>query len=271
MNCDGQPQYSSQHVMKTRLDVMLVERGLSESREKAQRLILAGVVRVNGQVADKAGRPCAADAAIEVERPPRFVSRGGEKLVEAMDRFALDVRGLVCLDIGASTGGFTDCLLQHGAARVYAVDVGHGQIDWRLRQDPRVTVMDGINARYLKEGDIPEAGQFAVVDVSFISLTLILPPVTRLLVPGANLVTLIKPQFEAGRSQVGKGGVVRDPAVRQAVVDKIRSFGTQSSGLEWCGSCDSPIAGPAGNVEVLAWWRKPAVSPGSQGLDPVGS
>ncbi len=236
---------------------MVVERGLAESREKAQRLILAGVVRVNGQVADKAGRACPADAVIDVERPPRFVSRGGEKLVEALDRFALNVQGLICLDIGASTGGFTDCLLQHGAAHVYAVDVGHGQIDWRLRQDPRVTVMDGVNARYLKVGDIADEGQFAVVDVSFISLTLILPPVTRLLVPGADLVTLIKPQFEAGRSQVGKGGVVRDPAVRRDVVEKIRGFGTQVLGLEWRGSCDSPIAGPAGNVEVLAWWRKP--------------
>jgi 23S rRNA (cytidine1920-2'-O)/16S rRNA (cytidine1409-2'-O)-methyltransferase len=251
--------------MKTRLDVMLVERGLAESREKAQRLILAGVVRVNGQVADKAGRPCAADAVLDVERPPRFVSRGGEKLVAALDRFPIDVRGLVCLDIGASTGGFTDCLLQHGAARIYAVDVGHGQIDWRLRQDPRVTVMDGVNARYLKEGDLPEAGQFAVIDVSFISLTLILPPVTRLLVAGANLVTLIKPQFEAGRTQVGKGGVVRDPAVRLEVVEKVRHFGTATLGLEWLGSCDSPIAGPAGNIEVLAWWRKPPGAPNGTG------
>lgn len=243
--------------MKTRLDVIVVERGLADSREKAQRLILAGAVRINGQVADKAGRPCDADAVIDVERPPRFVSRGGEKLVEAMDRFGIDVKGLVCLDIGASTGGFTDCLLQHGAAHVYAIDVGHGQIDWRLRQDPRVTVMDGVNARYLKEGDLPQAGQFAVTDVSFISLTLIMPPVTRLLVPGAQWVTLIKPQFEAGRAQIGKGGVVRDPAVRLDVVEKIRKFGTESLGLEWRGSCDSPIAGPAGNVEVLAWWRKP--------------
>ena len=249
--------------MKTRLDVLLVERGLAESREKAQRLILAGAVRLNGQVADKAGRACAADVVLNVEKPPRFVGRGGEKLEEAFQRFALDVGGLTCLDIGASTGGFTDCLLQHGAARVYAVDVGHGQLDWRLRTDPRVVVMDGVNARHLDPAHFPEPGQFAVADVSFISLTLILPAVTRLLVPGAGLVTLIKPQFEAGRDQVGKGGVVRDPVVRLATVERVRHFGTQKLGLEWRGSCDSPIAGPAGNLEVLAWWRKPAAAAGS--------
>lgn len=248
--------------MKTRLDILLVERGLAASREKAQRLILAGVVQVNGQVADKPGRPCEAEAEIAVAKPPPFVSRGGGKLEAAFERFALDVTGLICLDIGASTGGFTDCLLQHGAARVYAIDVGRGQIDWRLRTDPRVVVMDGINARYLKPADVPEAGQFAVVDVSFISLTLILPPVTRLLVPGAQLVTLIKPQFEAGRDRVGKGGVVRDPAVRAAVVEQIRRFGTGTTGLEWKGACDSPVVGPAGNVEILAWWRKPETATG---------
>jgi len=252
--------------MKTRLDVLLVERGLAESREKAQRLILAGAVRINGQIADKAGRPCATDVALELEKPPRFVGRGGEKLEEAFVRFALDVRGLCCLDIGASTGGFTDCLLQHGAARIYAVDVGHGQLDWRLRTDPRVVVMDGVNARHLDPTYFPEPGQFAVADVSFISLTLILPAVTRLLVPGAGLVTLIKPQFEAGRDQVGKGGVVRDQAVRLATVERVRRFGTQELGLEWRGSCDSPIAGPAGNVEVLAWWRKPAGAAGQKKL-----
>ncbi len=246
--------------MKTRLDMLLVERGLAESREKAQRMVLAGSVRVDGQVVDKAGRPCAAEALIEVEKPPRFVSRGGEKLEAAFERFGLTVQGLVCLDVGASTGGFTDCLLQHGAARVYAIDVGHGQIDWRLRNDPRVIVMDGCNARHLKPGDLPELGQFAVADVAFISLTLILPAVTKLLVPGAQLVTLIKPQFEAGREQVGKGGVVRDPAVRQAVAERIRQFGTRELGLEWCGVCDSPIAGPAGNIEALAWWRKPGTA-----------
>ena len=236
----------------------MVERGLAESREKAQRLILAGSVQVDGQRADKAGRPCAPDAVVTVAQPPPFVSRGGGKLQAAFDRFPLEVRGLTCLDVGASTGGFTDCLLQHGAARVYAIDVGHGQLDWRLRNDSRVVVMDGVNARHLKPGDLPETGQFAVVDVSFISLTLILPPVTRLLVPGAHLVTLIKPQFEAGRDQVGKGGVVRDPAVRQAVVERVRAFGTAQLGLEWRDACDSPVIGPAGNIEVLAWWTRPA-------------
>jgi 23S rRNA (cytidine1920-2'-O)/16S rRNA (cytidine1409-2'-O)-methyltransferase len=168
------------------------------------------------------------------------------------------VQGLVCADIGASTGGFTDCLLQHGAARVYAIDVGRGQLDWRLRNDPRVVVQEGVNARYLKAGDLPEPPGFASVDVSFISLTLILPPVTNLLVPGADMVTLIKPQFEAGRAHVGKGGVVRDPAVHDDVVRRVREFGTGTAGLEWRGLCESPIRGPAGNIEFLAWWRKPA-------------
>ena len=241
---------------KQRLDVMLVERGLADSREKAQRLILAGVVRVEGQVVDKAGRPCDSEAGITVEAGEKFVSRGGGKLDAAFTAFSLDVSGLVCADIGASTGGFTDCLLQHGAAKVYAVDVGKGQIDWRLRQDPRVVVRDQLNARYLVRQDIPEPFHFSVVDVSFISLTLILPPVTTLIEPGGQLVTLIKPQFEAGRENIGKGGVVRDPAVREAVIARIREFGTKTLSLEWLGLCESPVKGPAGNVEFLAWWRK---------------
>ena len=241
---------------KKRLDVLLVERGLAESREKAQRLILAGAVRVGGQVADKAGRPCDDDAVIEVAAGDKFVSRGGGKLEAAFEAFALNVDGLVCADIGASTGGFTDCLLQHGASKVYAIDVGKGQMDWRLRNDPRVVVREGLNARYLEPRDIPEPFQFAVVDVSFISLTLILPPVTKLIEPGGQIVTLIKPQFEAGRDHVGKGGVVRDPAVHEAVVARIREFGTQSLPLEWLGLCESPLRGPAGNIEFLAWWKK---------------
>ena len=242
---------------KQRLDTLLVERGLTESREKAQRLILAGAVRVGGQVADKAGRPCADDAVIEVEAGSRFVGRGGEKLEEAFQRFGLDVAGLVCADIGASTGGFTDCMLQHGAAKVYALDVGRGQLDWRLRSDPRVVVREGLNARNLRASDIPEPFFFASIDVSFISLTLILPPVTNLIAPGGELVTLIKPQFEAGREQVGKGGVVRDPVIHEDVVRRIREFGTGMVHLEWLGLITSPIKGPAGNVEFLAWWRKP--------------
>lgn len=242
---------------KKRLDIMVVERGLAESREKAQRLILAGAVRVDGQVADKAGRPCADDAVIEVEAAERFVSRGGGKLEAAFAFFKLDVTGLVCADIGASTGGFTDCLLQHGATKVYAIDVGKGQMAWSLRNDPRVVVREGLNARFLAQKDIPEPFQFAVVDVSFISLTLILPPVTTLISPGGQLVTLIKPQFEAGRELVGKGGVVRDQAVRDDVIASIRKFGTESLPLEWLGLCESPVRGPAGNVEYLAWWKKP--------------
>ena len=241
---------------KQRLDVILVERGLAESREKAQRLILAGSVRVEGQVVDKAGRPCDIQAVVTVDSGEKFVSRGGGKLEAAFEVFCIQVEGLVCADIGASTGGFTDCLLQHGAARVYAVDVGKGQIDWRLRQDPRVVVKDQLNARYLGRPDIPEPFQFAVVDVSFISLTLILPPVTTLLEPDGQLVTLIKPQFEAGRENIGKGGVVRDPVVREGVIARIREFGTTALPLKWMGLCESPVKGPAGNVEFLAWWRK---------------
>lgn len=241
---------------KQRLDMMLVERGLADSREKAQRLILAGAVRVDGQVADKAGRPYVADAVLEVSAGDKFVSRGGGKLEAAFDAFKLDVTGKVCADIGASTGGFTDCLLQHGASRVYAVDVGKGQLDWRLRNDPRVVVKEELNARYLSEQDIPEPFHFAVIDVSFISLTLILPPVTKLMEQGGQIVSLIKPQFEAGREHVGKGGVVRDPAVHAAVVERVRQFGTQSLPLEWLGLCESPLRGPAGNIEFLAWWRK---------------
>lgn len=247
---------------KKRLDLLLTEKGHAESREKAQRLILAGAVRVDGQVADKPGRPCAEDAVIEVEAGDRFVSRGGEKLEEAFQRFGIDVAGAVCADIGASTGGFTDCLLQHGAVRVYSVDVGRGQLDWKLRNDPRVVVKEGINARYLQAGDLPEPFRFAVIDVSFISLTLILPPVTKLLAPSGELVTLIKPQFEAGREKVGKGGVVRDPAVHEDVIASIRRFGTGGLSLEWRGLCESPIKGPAGNVEFLAWWRKAALPSG---------
>jgi len=242
--------------VKTRLDLILVERGLAESREKAQRLILAGSVRLRGQTADKPGRLCDAESAIEVVRGARFVSRGGEKLEGAFQTFGLNVEGLICLDVGASTGGFTDCLLQQGAAKVYAFDVGRGQLDWRLRNDPRVVVREGLNARFLEPQDVPDSVRFAAVDVSFISLTLILPPVTKVVASGAQLVTLIKPQFEAGREQVGTGGVVRDPAVREEAIGKIKAFGMDRLGLEWIGVRESPLRGPAGNVEFLAVWRK---------------
>jgi 23S rRNA (cytidine1920-2'-O)/16S rRNA (cytidine1409-2'-O)-methyltransferase len=243
--------------MKVRLDQLLVQRGLAASREKAQRLILAGAVRVNGAPAGKPGNLLAdvPELLLSVETPERFVSRGGLKLEKAFEVFSLDAAGRVCLDVGASTGGFTDCLLQHGAARVYAVDVGRGQLDWRIRSDPRVVVREGLNARYFQPGDLPEPVSLVVVDVSFISLTRILPAVIPLMEPG-DLVTLIKPQFEAGPEWVGKGGVVRDPAVRDRVVQDIRRFGSGLAGLAWQDCCESPLKGPAGNVEFLAWWKR---------------
>lgn len=245
-------------MQKQRLDVLMVDRGLAESREKAQRLILAGVVTVAGTATPKPGTTVATDAEIQVAQPARFVSRGGEKLEHAFEFFKLDVTGLLCVDVGASTGGFTDCLLQHGAAGVYAVDCGKGQLHWKLRQDPRVRVMEGINARHLEQAAFPEQPRFAVVDVSFISLALILPAVLRIVTPGSGVVTLIKPQFEAGRSQVGRGGVVRDEQVRQEVVDRIRQIGENQLGLRWHNVTQSPITGPAGNVEFLAFWQAPA-------------
>ncbi len=235
----------------------MVARGLAESREKARRLILAGEVRIGGVPASKAAQPVADGALIEVEAPPRFVSRGGEKLDAAFEAFPISVRGLVCLDIGASTGGFTDCMLQRGAARVYAIDVGRGQLHWKLRTDPRVVVLEGVNARHLQALRVPEPAGFAAVDVSFISLTKILPAARELLSPGSDLVTLIKPQFEAGRADVGRGGVVRDEAVRNRVVETVRTFGVAELGLEWRGVRPSPLRGPAGNVEFLACWRRP--------------
>jgi 23S rRNA (cytidine1920-2'-O)/16S rRNA (cytidine1409-2'-O)-methyltransferase len=244
--------------VKDRLDNLLVARGMAESREQAQRLILAGAVRVAGHPATKAGHRFPDDAPLAVAARPRFVSRGGEKLEGAFAAFPLDVSGRDCLDVGASTGGFTDCLLQHGAARVIALDVGHDQLHWKIRQDPRVTVIEGFNARRLSAADLPFQPQFGVVDVAFISLQLILPPLAAVLPAGAELVSLIKPQFEAGRAQA-PGGVVRDPAVREQVVARIRACGEAHAGLVWLGVVPSPIAGPEGNVEFLAHWRrKPA-------------
>ena len=239
-----------------RLDHRVVQLGLVESREKAQRLILAGCVTVNDRVETKSSHSVPEEAVVALVEQERFVGRGGEKLEEAFLRFDLDVKGKVCLDVGASTGGFTDCLLQHGAARVYALDVGKGQIHSKLRSDPRVVVMDGVNARYLAPAGLPEVPDIATIDVSFISLTKILPAVTQVLANGGRIVSLIKPQFEAGREQVGKGGVVRSEAVRDEVVERVRSFGTGELGLKWLGVCPSPIKGPAGNVEFLACWEK---------------
>ena len=239
-----------------RLDQLLVQRGLAESREKAQRLIIAGKIRVGGHPQTKPGKTYADDSAVELEQPERYVSRGGEKLEGAFEKFQLNVEGIVCLDVGASTGGFTDCLLQHGAARVYAVDVGKNQLHWKLQNDPRVLVFDGVNARHLTPSLLPEKPAFACVDVSFISLTLVLPAVLNVLAEEATLVTLIKPQFEAGREQVGRGGVVRDIRVHEEVVEKIKTFGVKKLGLKWLGVCESPIKGPAGNIEFLACWKK---------------
>jgi 23S rRNA (cytidine1920-2'-O)/16S rRNA (cytidine1409-2'-O)-methyltransferase len=248
---------SGKSVKKERLDVLVVARGFAESREQAQRLVMAGQVLVDGHASPKSGHKISADADITVRNVDRFVGRGGEKLQAAFDAFGFSVEGLTCLDVGASTGGFTDCMLQHGAEHVIALDVGTAQLHWKLRQDTRVTVMEQYNARHLKSDDLPVRPQFATFDVSFISLTLVMPPVIQALTPTAELVTLIKPQFEAGKAQVEKGGVVRDPAVREEVVERIRRFGVETQGLQWLGVCESPVRGPAGNVEFLAWWRKP--------------
>jgi 23S rRNA (cytidine1920-2'-O)/16S rRNA (cytidine1409-2'-O)-methyltransferase len=237
---------------RERLDVLLVERGLAESRARAQRSIRAGLVRVAGQVADKPGVRVTTDADITLQARPRFASRGGEKLEAALVRFGLDVTGAVAADVGASTGGFTDCLLQHSACRVYAIDVGYGQLDWRLRNDPRVVVMERTNARHLES--LPEMVGLVTADVSFISLGLILPVVVRWLKPGGQVVALIKPQFEAGRREVGKGGVVRDPEVHRHVMERVLGVAADL-GLGLCGLMPSPLRGPAGNVEFLGWWR----------------
>jgi 23S rRNA (cytidine1920-2'-O)/16S rRNA (cytidine1409-2'-O)-methyltransferase len=240
---------------KLRLDQLVVQCGLAESREKAQRLIRAGRVRVEGRPEQKPGHLFDAECRLELTEQERFVSRGGEKLLGAIETFGLQLDGLTALDIGASTGGFTDCMLQHGVWKVYAVDVGRGQLHWKLRNDPRVTVIEGVNARYLTPEQIPGLVDFVGIDTSFISLTRILPPLKALVRPGGRIVSLIKPQFEAGREQVGRGGVVRDPAVHEAVIAKVRDFGTTALGFRWLDCCPSPIKGPAGNVEFLALWE----------------
>ena len=241
--------------MKQRLDIMLVEQEKADSREQAQRLIRAGMVRVNDQMASKPGHTFKDDIKITVIEKSKFVSRGGDKMEGAFKNFNINVTNLNCIDIGASTGGFTDCLLQHGAKHVIALDVGHAQLHWKIRSDERVTVIEHFNARNLTIDDIEYQPEFAVVDVSFISLTKILPPLSSVLIPGSTIISLIKPQFEAGKEQVEKGGVVRDPEIRKAVIDKIRTFGKESLNLEWIDSCTSPLKGPAGNVEFLAQWK----------------
>lgn len=240
---------------KQRLDLVLVARGLFESREKAQRAIMAGNVTVGEQVIDKAGTRVAEDAQISVRAAERYVGRGGFKLEGALQSFGIDVTGATCLDVGASTGGFTDCLLQHGAAKVYAIDVGHSQLAWKIRSDSRVVVREHLNARYLTRDDIPDPIDICVIDVSFISLTLILPPAVELLRPDGVLIPLIKPQFELRKEQVGKGGVVRDPLLHEQTVEKIREFVTGTLRRQWVGCIESPILGGEGNKEFLACVR----------------
>jgi len=235
---------------RERLDVLLVRRGLCPSREKAQRVIMAGGVFSGGTRMDKASQALAEDAPLEVREADRYVGRGGHKLEGALRHFGLDPSGWTCLDVGASTGGFTDCLLQHGAGKVYAIDVGHGQLDWKIRQDPRVVVREHCNARHLQPGDLPEKVTLAVADVSFISLTLVLPPMAALLTDGGMMVVLIKPQFELSRAEVSRGGVVRDEALWQKAVEKIRDFAA-GAGWTWGGVVDSPITGADGNREFL--------------------
>lgn len=239
---------------------MLVERGLADSRTRAQALILEGKVRVNGQVETKASRVIEPAADITVAEPPRFVSRGGEKLEGAFRLWAaeLAVEGTVALDVGSSTGGFTDCLLQHGAARVMAVDVGTNQLAYKLRADARVWVRENYNARFMKPEDLPWVPDVAVTDVSFISLKLILPPIAEVLAPGGRIVALIKPQFEVGKGHA-PGGLVKDEILRLAARDEIVRFGREALNLELLGLAESPIRGrEMGNVEYLSCWRKPA-------------
>jgi len=237
--------------MKLRLDRLLVERGLAESREKAQALIMAGEVLLNGQKAAKPGQSVAADAALAVLARPPYVSRGGVKLAAALRHFSIQVAGKICLDVGASTGGFTDALLQAGAARVHAVDVGSGQLAWRLRTDPRVILREGLNARELALADLGETVELAVCDVSFISVTLILPAVVPLLQPAGQMVILIKPQFEVGKGQVGKGGIVREPELHQAACERVAGAARQLGFAT--DIMDSPILGAEGNKEFLLY------------------
>lgn len=237
---------------KERLDLLMVELGLAASRQQAQRLIMAGQVLVDGQAVDKPGSRVAVAARVQATAALPYVSRGGVKLAAALDAFDLDVGSWVAADVGASTGGFTDCLLQRGAVRVYAIDVGYGQLAWKLQQDERVVVMDRTNARYLVR--LPEEVDLATIDASFISLKLTLPAAGRWLRPEGHIVSLVKPQFEAGREQVGRGGVVRDPAVHRAVLLELLAWG-EAQGLGPQGLIRSPITGPAGNVEFLAHWQ----------------
>lgn len=239
---------SFKHMTKQRIDTLLVDKGLVGTREKARALIMAGDVFVDGQVVDKPGKVIEESAVLEIAAPPRFVSRGGTKLEHALQKFSVDVSGLVCVDIGASTGGFTDCLLQHGAKSVYAIDVGYGQLDYRLRIDSRVVVLERTNIRYL--GTLPELCDLATIDVSFISLQKVLLPARQLLKDDGEIIALVKPQFEAGRALVGKGGVVKDSEVHVDVLRRMAHWAI-GNGFTIQGLTPSPIKGPAGNREFL--------------------
>ena len=266
--------------MKERLDVLMVKRNLAESREKAKAILMSGIVYVDGQKEDKAGTFFEDTAVIEVRgHTLAYVSRGGLKLEKAMNRFHLDLKDKVCMDVGASTGGFTDCMLQNGAARVYAVDVGHGQLAWKLRNDPRVVCMEKTNIRYVTREQVPEPIQFASADVSFISLTKVLGPVKALLADGAEMVCLIKPQFEAGREKVGKKGVVREKSTHLEVIRMVMDY-AWSLGFDLLHLDYSPIKGPEGNIEYLLHIKKrpetEALEAGTErpdvpGLDPAAA
>ena len=243
---------------RERIDKLLVDRGLAESRTKAQAMIMAGIVLVDEQRVDKPSHLLDTNSSIRVkgsdDPATRYVGRGGLKLEAALREFQIDVKGFTCLDVGASTGGFTDCLLQHGAKKVVALDVGHNQIDWRLRNDPRVEVREGVNARYLQPQDFSQQFDLAVMDVSFISATKVLPAIVRLIREGGVIITLIKPQFEVGRGEVGSGGVVRDNAKRLKAVDEVNDAAA-AMGLKVVNVIESPIQGSEGNVEFLALYQ----------------
>jgi 23S rRNA (cytidine1920-2'-O)/16S rRNA (cytidine1409-2'-O)-methyltransferase len=240
--------------MKQRVDQLLVDRGLADSREKARALILAGDVLIDGQKSDKPGHSVPSDCRVDVTARLPYVSRGGVKLAAALDHFAIDPTGRACLDVGSSTGGFTDCLLQRGAARVWSVDVGHAQLDWKLRNDPRVVVREGVNARYLKPTDFPECFDLAVCDASFISATLLIPTMVPLLAESGEMVILVKPQFEVGRTEVGKGGIVRDPELHRAACDRVRAC-VEALGFS-VAILESPILGAEGNREFLLYAQR---------------
>ena len=245
---------------KKRLDVLLVEKGLAESREKAKAIIMSGIVYVDGEKEDKAGSNFPETAEIEVRgKTLKYVSRGGLKLEKAMQSFPIILTDKVCMDVGASTGGFTDCMLQCGAVKVYSVDVGYGQLAWKLRNDERVVCMEKTNIRYVTPDDIEDRIEFASVDVSFISLSKVLPPLRELLTEDAEVVCLIKPQFEAGREKVGKKGVVRDKKVHEEVIQNVVDF-TRASGYEILGLDYSPVKGPEGNIEYLMHAKKTATN-----------